>query len=89
FISFAGCANAQTVDVKTFEQGLTEEVQLLDVRTADEYSEGHLKGALLADINGRSQFDEVTSTLGLEKPVYVYCHSGKRSHSICMWSSQY
>ena len=79
FISLAGCVNAQTVDVKTFEQGLSEDVQLLDVRTADEYSEGHLKGATLADINEDSQFDEATSTLNLEKPVYVYCLSGRRS----------
>lgn len=49
---FSSC-NSQTstnVDVNGFEQGIAKgNVQLLDVRTPDEYQSGHLSNALLAN----------------------------------------
>jgi len=77
--SLASCVNAQSVNVETFEAGLTPEVQLLDVRTQEEFEEGHLKGALRADVNNEAEFEKVIGQLDKEKPVYVYCRSGKRS----------
>lgn len=60
-------------EIKSAETG-----QILDVRTVDEYNNGHIEGAVLADISS-SLFQEVTSKLDKSKPVYVYCLSGGRS----------
>ncbi len=60
-------------ELKSAEAG-----QLLDVRTSDEYNQGHLEGAVLADISS-SLFQDVTSKLDKDKSVYVYCLSGGRS----------
>lgn len=76
-ITFA--ATAQTVDVNTFEEALSAEVQLLDVRTIEEFNQGHLKGAMLASWNEKEEFARRVGALDKEKPVYVYCLSGGRS----------
>ncbi|MEZ4854375.1 rhodanese-like domain-containing protein [Flavobacterium sp.] len=66
-------------DVATFEALQKENnVQLLDVRTAQEYNESHLKNALNIDVNSDS-FTEKASQLDKQKPVLVYCRSGHRS----------
>ena len=57
------------------------DIQLLDVRTAREYQDGHLKGSLQADWTDRSQFMDRTQYLDKSKPVYVYCLSGGRSQA--------
>jgi rhodanese-related sulfurtransferase len=61
---------------KAIEQG---GIQLLDVRTAEEYGSGHLKNALQADWRNQAQFKDRTQYLDRSKPVYVYCLSGGRS----------
>lgn len=54
--------------------------QLLDVRTPEEYTEGHLKNS--RNINYKSaDFKEKVSKLDKSKPVFVYCLSGGRSAS--------
>ncbi|GGD24287.1 hypothetical protein GCM10011343_13100 [Flavobacterium orientale] len=54
------------------------EVQLVDVRTPEEFSEGAIGHALNNNVNGP---DFETEILKLDKtqPVYVYCRSGARS----------
>ena len=51
---------------------------LIDVRTPDEFSKGHLQNALNIDWNDNS-FDSEVSKLDKSKPVFVYCLSGGRS----------
>lgn len=55
-----------------------DQVQLVDVRTTQEYESGHIKNALnivyLSD-NWSSEIDK----LDKDKPVYVYCAKGGRS----------
>ena len=60
-------------EIKSAETG-----QILDVRTSDEYAQGHIEGAILADISSEL-FQEVTAKLDKNKTVYVYCLSGGRS----------
>lgn len=63
-------------------------VQLLDVRTADEYKNGHIKNALQADWLNQQQFTDRVQYLDKSKPVLVYCASGGRSAKAAAWLSQ-
>ena len=55
-----------------------EDVQLIDVRTPDEYGQGHLENAQLIDFL-QSDFKEKVSKLDRDKPIVVYCAVGGRS----------
>ena len=51
---------------------------LLDVRTPDEFKEGHIEKSVNYDWNGDHFFDQIAA-LNKKAPVYVYCFSGGRS----------
>ena len=53
-----------------------EDYIILDVRTQDEYNEGHLDKALLIPVD---DLEKVVDELPKEKPIIVYCRSGVRS----------
>lgn len=54
-------------------------VQLVDVRTANEFNAGHINNALNIDVNETDFSQKVDSLLNKNQPVAVYCRSGKRS----------
>ncbi len=54
-------------------------VQLLDVRTREEYDEGHIAGAVLVDVNDSAFVDKAMAVLDPGREVAVYCRSGRRS----------
>ncbi len=56
----------------------SKKVQLVDVRTPEEFNEGHLKGAVNICVTCDG-FNSKVSSLDKSKPVYVYCRSGHRS----------
>ena len=70
-----------TVDVDEFERTIadTAGVQLLDVRSQQEYDEGHLPGAYIIDVHDSAFVEQVEAQLTKDKPVAVYCRSGRRS----------
>ena len=77
------CVKAQDgvnlVDSNKFEQQTKEPTsQIIDVRTADEFAEGHIQKAVNFDVNS-DDFITKIATLDKEKPVMVYCRSGGRS----------
>jgi thioredoxin 1 len=86
FIAFApilSCTSANAGEVlkpPAFQQKIDEQKDeiLLDVRTPEEFGEGHIAGAMNIDWNGDS-FQQQAGALDKSKPVYVYCKSGKRS----------
>jgi thioredoxin len=53
---------------------------LIDVRTPDEFSKGHLPNAQNIDWNG-DDFDKQVTTINKSTPIFVYCLSGGRSSS--------
>lgn len=67
--------------VEDFEKMLADDpsVQLVDVRTAEEYAEGHLPGAINIDWYADGFIDKAKDVLSTDLPVMVYCRSGKRS----------
>jgi rhodanese-related sulfurtransferase len=83
----ASCSsNAQNVDANTFEQKINAGgVQVLDVRTAGEYSGSHLKNVMLADWTDKAQFAERTKYLDKNKTLLVYCAAGGRSGQAAEW----
>ena len=54
-------------------------VQLLDVRTRDEFDEGHIAGATLIDVNDSTFVEQAMAVIDKQRPVAVYCRSGRRS----------
>ena len=59
-------------------------VVVLDVRTAEEFAEGHIAGAVNIDVNA-VDFEKKVASLLLKKgtPLAVYCRSGRRSANAC------
>ncbi|MEM7187510.1 MAG: rhodanese-like domain-containing protein [Bacteroidota bacterium] len=55
-----------------------DSLQLVDVRTAEEYEVSHLKNAQNICVTS-DDFKEKVATLDKQKPVYVYCKKGGRS----------
>lgn len=70
----------KSLSVKDFASCIADkEVQCLDVRTVAEYSEGHIPGAININVLDASFAVVADSTLRKDKPVALYCRSGKRS----------
>ena len=51
---------------------------VLDVRTPEEYNEGHVENALLLNIKSKD-FEEELDKLNKDKNYFIYCKSGRRS----------
>ncbi len=82
---FVSCSNAQNpakVDLTATEfakeLASIKDVQVIDVRTPEEFEKGHVKNAI--NINLRDEnFSKKIDSLDKEKPAFVYCLSGGRS----------
>ena len=55
-----------------------DSVQLIDVRTAEEFYKGHIKNARNIDFFS-ADFDLKMAALDNSKPLILYCRSGRRS----------
>lgn len=72
--------NYISVDVEEFEAAISDTtVQVLDVRTAEEYMEGHIARSINIDV--KTDTFEVGANTRLDKShtVALYCRSGRRS----------
>jgi rhodanese-related sulfurtransferase len=67
----ACAAPAETIELKS-------STVVVDVRTASEFSAGHLDGAVNYDVQSPA-FDTEISTLDMDGDYVVYCASGNRS----------
>ena len=78
--SACGQGNFENADVQGFAELIADSgVVILDVRTAAEFAEGHLQGAILID-QGQSDFvEKAKATLPIDKNIAIYCRSGRRS----------
>lgn len=84
FIMITGCekkANYQTIHVDKAKNLLKEQAILIDVRTKQEYEEGHIEGAI--------SLPRETIELTIEKEIsdkeatiILYCQSGNRSKKV-------
>ena len=56
-----------------------KKVVVLDVRTADEFKDGHIEGAQNIDFLKAADFKEQVAKLDKSKPYLVHCQAGGRS----------
>jgi rhodanese-related sulfurtransferase len=72
--------NIKTVEVTAFAKEIktTKKPQILDVRTPEEFAAGHIDNATNVDWQGEN-FVKSAEKFNKNKPVYVYCKSGRRS----------
>lgn len=80
-LAFTCCQaqNGNVVDVPTLQAELAKsDVQLVDVRTPQEWSTGHIEGAMHIDWFS-DDFKAEAAKLDKEKPVRLYCAAGGRS----------
>lgn len=82
------CAGNKKAEYKNLTSAQFEElikdsdVQLLDVRTLEEYTEGHIPGCLNIDVKDEAGFPAaVDELLDKSKKIAVYCRSGRRSRT--------
>ena len=81
-LGLAACSQQgyENTDVDAFASRITnQDVVLLDVRTAEEYNDGHIQNAINIDVKQDGFIEEAKSTLPTDKTIAVYCRSGKRS----------
>lgn len=70
----------KSVDAATFKAEVSSAtVQLLDVRTADEFAKGHLEKSINIDIHESHFTTRVKERFDKSQPIFLYCRSGKRS----------
>ena len=78
-ISCQAQSEFKSVDIDEFKIEISKSgVQLVDVRTAQEYSEGHIPRAMNIDVNA-PDFEEKIKVLDKKENVAIYCRSGRRS----------
>jgi len=78
FLLTLGCAQSTSKPITELSQNDTKTGILIDVRTPEEFNEGHLENALNInwfDEDFAKQFEDVEK----EKTIYVYCKMGGRS----------
>lgn len=86
-ISFLNCAqdkktekSNETVEIISIDklEKADNTIQLIDVRTPEEYKDGYIKDAININFKDDDFIDQV-SKLDKDKPIYVYCMVGGRS----------
>ncbi len=77
------------IDVNEFSEKLNSNGNyvLLDVRTVDEFTEAHIGEPINIDIF-KEDFADKIGELDKDKNYLVYCRSGRRSASACIFMAE-
>ncbi|MFP4402550.1 MAG: rhodanese-like domain-containing protein [Candidatus Nanoarchaeia archaeon] len=71
----------ETVNVENFKEKVdSDEYIIIDIRTPEEFNQGHIEGAINIDFY-ESSFEEQVKNLDKDKKYIFYCRSGSRSSS--------
>lgn len=81
-----GCQPTQESNITKIDKAylienvIGKNVQLIDVRTEEEYEIGRIDDAVNFNVVQGEKFLEQIKTLDKSKPVYLYCKAGGRSN---------
>jgi phage shock protein E len=77
----AACGNQIiSVNAVEFAQASKDQaVTIIDVRTPEEYTQGHLEKAVNTDFNNQTQFQAYLNSLDKNAIYLIYCRTGNRS----------
>ena len=82
--SACGQKNYDDIDVDGFAALVADtNVVVLDVRTAEEFGEGHIERAANVDVKQADFVEKAKVQLPADKAISVYCRSGRRSANAC------
>ena len=75
------CHGYKDLSVEEFRSRLENDndVQLLDVRTPQEFAEGHIPGAVNINWLGDGFIEAVQASIAPEQEILIYCRRGRRS----------
>lgn len=80
-MSLLGALFGPDINQTAAEARATDDAVIVDVRTPEEYAEGHLPDAVNLPLD---RIDRAARTLGADdRPLFVYCLSGARSSRAC------
>ncbi|ARN76815.1 hypothetical protein BST97_01705 [Nonlabens spongiae] len=86
FFSFINTVRGQSsehitiVGFNTFQKAVAQEnVQIVDVRTPEEFEEGTIGKAVNIDFFDKENFKSEFLKFDKTKPIYIFCRSGNRS----------
>lgn len=81
--SMCACAPYKNLSTNRFEKKIKDNhIQLVDVRTPEEYAESHIPGSINIDVKDKENFPLlIDRLLTPEQKVAVYCRSGRRSRT--------
>ena len=77
-VVFAATATVTVDQARDLAHGAKADFVILDVRTPQEFAEGHLRGAVNLDIQA-PDFERQLKALDRGKTYLVYCRTGNRS----------
>lgn len=86
FLAIVGCkkeepAKVTLIQPEALAKLVTQKsIQLIDVRTPEEYQQGAIEGAVLINFRDADFLESIVSKVDKEKPVYIYCAAGGRSN---------
>lgn len=74
------CDTFRSLSVEDFEKAIADTaIVRLDVRTAEEFADGHIEGTLNIDVLKEDFEQKAVASLPKDKTIAVNCRSGKRS----------
>ena len=89
-LTFASCNSTgqslSNISPQQFQEGISrKDIQLVDVRTPEEYTEKRIAGSTNINVNS-SDFEAKMKMLDKSKPTYFYCLAGARSGKASDWA---
>lgn len=80
FSFFKSPENVKSLRAADFKETIKNpDIQLVDVRTPEEFQQGTIGNATLIDIYAHDFEKNIDNRLDNSRPVAVFCHSGARS----------
>src|SRR5690606_30789367 len=71
--------NAQEIQAEVLAKKMEKQALLIDVRTAEEYKDGSITGAVNMNVHS-DEFRRSLEKLSREKEIILFCQSGERSN---------